>query len=177
MDSENVSSADNQQERLKTVGWIVGFTDGEGCFCISINKNKTTKLGWQVMPEFVITQGEKSLQSLKLIKNYFKCGRIFINRRNDNHKEDIHRYCVRSLIDLEERIIPFFEENQLKTYKKHSFEVWKKAVMLMRQKKLHLNINGIVRLAKMSAKINQQKQPKFLESSETIRRTRQKLNI
>lgn len=171
MCSENVSSADNQQERLKTVGWIVGFTDGEGCFCISINRNRTTKLGWQVMPEFVITQGDKSLNSLKLVKNFFDCGRIFINRRHDNHKEDLHRYCVRSLTDLEDKIIPFFESNQLKTYKRNSFKVWSKAVKLMKNKKLHLNLRGIRKLAEMSATINQQKRPKFLESSETIRQT------
>ena len=171
MSSENATSADNQQERLKTIGWIVGFTDGEGCFCISINRNKTTKLGWQVMPEFVLTQGEKSLRSLKFVKKFFGCGRIFINRRHDNHKEDLHRYCVRSLADLEEKIIPFFEENQLKTHKRKSFKVWSRAVKLMKEKKLHLNLNGIKKLAEMSAKINQQKRPKFLESSETIRRT------
>ena len=28
MIGDNVSSADNQQERLKTIGWLVGFTDG-----------------------------------------------------------------------------------------------------------------------------------------------------
>lgn len=170
MSSKNASSADNQQERLKTIGWIVGFTDGDGCFCISINRNRTTKLGWQVMPEFVITQGEKSLESLKLVKKFLKCGRIFINRRNDNHKENLHRYCVRSLSDLENKIIPFFEENQLKTYKRKSFKVWSRAVKLMKVKKLHLRLDGIRQLAEMSAKINQQKKPKFLESSETIRR-------
>ena len=171
MSSKNASSADNQQERLKTIGWIVGFTDGDGCFCISINRNKTTKLGWQVMPEFVLTQGEKSIDSLKLVKKFFGCGRIFINRRHDNHKEDLHRYCVRSLSDLEEKVIPFFTEHQLKTYKRKSFKVWSRAVKLMKDKQLHLNIDGIRQLAEMSAKINQQKKPKFLESSETIRRT------
>jgi hypothetical protein len=30
--SKNVFGADNQQERLKIAYWIVGFTDGEGCF-------------------------------------------------------------------------------------------------------------------------------------------------
>ena len=28
--SDNMLGADNQQERLRTVGWIVGFVDGEG---------------------------------------------------------------------------------------------------------------------------------------------------
>ncbi|MCX5642161.1 MAG: LAGLIDADG family homing endonuclease, partial [Candidatus Omnitrophica bacterium] len=41
-------SADNQQERLKTIGWIVGFIDGEGCFSITIQKNSTMTTGWQV---------------------------------------------------------------------------------------------------------------------------------
>jgi len=171
VNSHKVSSADNQQERLKIVGWIVGFTDGEGCFCISINKNYKAKLGWQVMPEFVITQGGKSLHSLEFVKKFFNCGRIFVNRRSDNHKENLYRYCVRNLTDLEEKIIPFFQANRLKTYKKNSFRIWSQVIKLMKQKRLHLNLIGIEKIARMSEKINQQKRPKFLESSETICRT------
>ena len=169
--SKKVSSADNQQERLKFIGWVVGFTDGDGCFCVSINKNYKTKLGWQVMPEFVLTQGEKSLKSLKLVKRFFKCGRIFINRRHDNHKENLYRYCIRSLKDLERVIIPFFKENQLKTQIAKSFNLFSKVVKLMIKKRIHLTLEGIEKIAKISAQINQQKIPKFLESPETIRRT------
>src|SRR3989338_8223795 len=97
----------NQQERLRMIGWIVGFTDGEGCFSISFIKNSTTKSGWQIFPEFVITQGYKSLSSLRAIEKYFGCGKIFINRRHDNHKENLYRYCVRSKKQLIEIIIPF----------------------------------------------------------------------
>ena len=67
--SEKVFGADNQQERLKIESWITGFTDGEGCFSVSFIRNKTTKNGWQIFPEFVITQGEKSLPALKIFKN------------------------------------------------------------------------------------------------------------
>src|SRR6185312_1522291 len=113
--SDNVSSADNQQERLELANWIVGFVDGEGCFSVSVFKNRTSKSGYQVMPEFVVTQGEKSLNVLETIKDFFACGSIFINRRYDNHKEHIYRYCVRSFADLENIIIPFFKTNQLRT--------------------------------------------------------------
>ena len=65
MSSKNGLSRDNQQERLKTIGWIVGFVDGEGCFSVSVFKNKTTKNGWQIFPEFVVTQGEKSISTLQ----------------------------------------------------------------------------------------------------------------
>ena len=37
-------SADHQQERLETVGWIVGFVDGEGTFSISVFRNVTRNL-------------------------------------------------------------------------------------------------------------------------------------
>jgi hypothetical protein len=63
--SDKASSAGNQQERLKMASWIVGFVDGEGCFSVSIFKNRTSKCGFQVMPEFVITQGQKSLNVLE----------------------------------------------------------------------------------------------------------------
>jgi len=52
--------ADNQQERLEAK-WIVGFTDGEGCFHVSINKIPEMSLGWQVLPEFRIVQHLKNV--------------------------------------------------------------------------------------------------------------------
>ena len=39
--------------------WIVGFVDGEGCFSIALYRNRTYKLGWQVLPDFVVVQGER----------------------------------------------------------------------------------------------------------------------
>ena len=87
--SDNMLGADNQQERLRTVGWIVGFVDGEGCFSVTIQK-ATTTTGWQVFPEFVVTQGAKSLQALHDLKEFFECGKVFINRRNDNHKKPLY---------------------------------------------------------------------------------------
>src|SRR3990167_1875887 len=117
-------SAENQQERLRIEQWILGFTDGEGCFSVSFIKNKTTKAGWQVFPEFVITQGAKSLPALEIIKDYFGCGRLFVNKRSDNHREPLYRYCVRSHKDLESGIIPFFKKYPLKTYKQNDFEIF-----------------------------------------------------
>ena len=122
--SKKVSSADNQQERLRIASWIVGFTDGEGCFSVSIIKNKTSKLDWQVFPEFVITQGKKSLSALKTFEKFFKCGKIYVNNRYDNHKENLYRYCVRSVKDLHEVVIPFFQSNQLITSKRNDFKIF-----------------------------------------------------
>lgn len=177
MQSKNLTSVsstkkipDNQQERLKTIGWIVGYVDGEGCFSVSMIRNKKTRYGWQVFPEFIITQGEKSLNSLQFIRRFFGCGRIFINRRHDNHRENLYRYCIRSIKDLDEKIIPFFKKNKLKTAKKKDFEIFIRIIKLMLKKK-HFDFNGLKKIANLIQEMNRKKPSKFLESSETIRRT------
>ncbi len=154
--SKKVIGADNQQERLKMAGWISGFTDGEGCFTISVIKNSTTRFGKQIFPEFVITQGEKSLDALYKIKNYFNCGSIVLNKRYDNHNEHLYRYCVRSISELQNKIIPFFEEYTLKTYKLNDFKIFKKVIKFM-IKKQHLTNEGWKKILKLASKTNRKK--------------------
>jgi hypothetical protein len=142
--------------------------DGEGCFSVSIQRCRVVKLGWQVFPEFVVTQGAKSLSALQTLQQFFGCGRIFINNRYDNHKEAIYRYCVRSLRDLREKVIPFFRQNELRTAKQQAFELFASVLELMGQKK-HLSIDGLHEIAAVASRINRQKPLRFLESSETAR--------
>ena len=151
--TDNVIGAENQQERLKTTGWVVGFIDGEGCFSVSLHKNPTTKLGWQIMPEFVATQGEKSLASLKKLQSFFGCGRIFVNHRYDNHRENLYRFCVRSFRELDERIIPFFRENELQTAKSRDFDIFAQIIGLMKEKE-HLTEKGIKKIIALATKMN-----------------------
>lgn len=170
MYSENVSSADNQQERLRIQGWLVGFTDGEGAFTISILKNSTSKTGWQVFPEFIVTQGAKSREVLDLFQDYFGCGKVYLNRRFDNHNEDLYRYCVRSLSDLKTKIIPFFRENPLKSHKAEDFKLFCQAMEAISGGE-HLNIIGLEKIAHIAMRMNRKVKPRFLESSQTIRQT------
>lgn len=169
MQSKNALGSSNQQERLEQIGWIVGFVDGEGCFTISLHKNPTTSLGLQIMPEFVLSQGQKSLSVLKMVKDYFNCGRISVNYRHDNHREDLYRFCVKSQKELRDKIIPFFKEHKLKTSKKNDFEIFSEVLELMREKQ-HLNNKGIIKIIKLIEAMNTKKKRQYvLESSETIR--------
>jgi hypothetical protein len=119
--SKNAVSAVNQQERLDP-WWIVGFTDGEGCFSVSTFRNRTCSSGFQTLFEFVITQGISSESSLQKVREYFGVGHIYLNKRYDNHRENILRYCVRRQDDLKKVIIPFFKKYPLQTAKRHDFE-------------------------------------------------------
>jgi len=164
--SNNVSRADNQQERLRLEGWISGFVDGEGCFTISIIRNK---YGWQVFPEFVVSQGEKSRAALNKIEKFFKCGYINLNTRRDNHHEQMLKYCVRSIHDLNDKIVPFFEKNKLKTYKQKDFQVFCKVIKMMILGK-HKSEKGLEKVRSLLQTMNRRKY-KVLKSSETIRQT------
>src|SRR5258707_2392295 len=111
--SDNVSGAENQQERLTTLGWVVGFTDGEGCFSVPIWRSPSMRLGWQVRPEFAVVQGASSRDVLEDLVHFLGFGKGYRNARHDNHREDLLRYCVHRLDELNEIIVPFFEANPL----------------------------------------------------------------
>jgi len=158
----------NLQESSRIAEWIVGFTDGEGCFSVSIFRNKTAKLGWQVFPEFVIAQGEKSLAALHIFEDYFGCGKIYVNKRYDNHHEPLYRYCVRTVDDLDGKIIPFFSMHELRTAKSKDFALFARIITLM-QKREHLTLEGMITIARLVEKMNHKKASNFLKSSEAIR--------
>ena len=154
--SKNVLGTDNQQERLRMGYWISGFTDGEGCFAISVIKNPTTHFGKQIFPEFVITQGAKSLAALEMMKKYFGCGSIIVNKRYDNHNENLYRYCVRSIGDLQNKIVPFFRMFPLKTYKANDFRIFQKIIALM-ERKQHLTEKGWEKVLVLASQMNRKK--------------------
>ena len=158
MSSENVTGADNQQERLKLIGWIVGVVDGEGCFTVSFFKHPKSRLRlkWEVFPEFVITQGVKSKFALEKVKNFLGCGAIYLNKRYDNHHEHLLKYVVRNRQDLLTKIIPFFEENTLLSAKKKDFRIFAKIVKMMNKGK-HLEEKGLEEIRIMVQEMNTRK--------------------
>ena len=156
--------ADNQQERLDAK-WIVGFTDGEGCFHVSINKLTGMSLGWQVLPEFRIVQHEKDESVLFKIKEYFGFGDVKINRTDFHGTRKEFR--VRGLENLN-KLIDFFNKNRLNTSKRKDFEIFSEIINLMNNKQ-HLTKEGLDKIAKLVSVMNRKPMIKYLESSETTR--------
>jgi len=101
-----------------------------------VNKHKEMKLGFQVLPEFVVVQHERDRQILEGLKSYFKCGYIKINN------EDRLCYVVRNVPHLLTIILPFFEKHKLKTKKRIDFEKFRTIVKMLETKE-HLNEEGL----------------------------------
>jgi hypothetical protein len=159
--SDNVRGAENQQERLWKHGWIAGFVDGEGCFSCPLYRNHKTRLGWQVQPSFVVVQSESSRAVLDDLVDVFGCGSVGINRRHDNHRENLVRYYVTRFSDLRDVIVPFFERNPLRTEKRHNFEKFSRIIRLM-DSRMHLRVDGMSEIAKIAQTMNRRKPSEFL---------------
>jgi LAGLIDADG DNA endonuclease family protein len=160
--SDNATGAENQQERLSTIGWVVGFVDGEGCFSCSIYRCHKMTLKWQVRPSFDVVQGESSRDALEELVRFFGCGKIYRNRRRDNHREDLLRYNVYRFGDLRTKIVPFFQRYPLRTSKRSNFEKFVRIIELMELRR-HLSVPGIIEIAEITQTMNHRK------SSEALR--------
>ena len=169
MEGDNPSGADNQQERPGAVEqWAVGFVDGEGCFSISVVRNRGCALGWQVQHEFAVTQAAPSRAALEVLIEVFGCGRIIEQHRDDNHRDPLLRFSVKRRRELTGHVIPFFVANPLRTAKQADFE-WFRQVIQMMDAGQHLSEEGLRRIAQITERMNRKQRSRYLESSEAIR--------
>ncbi len=130
--------------------WIVGFVDGEGCFYVGINKSDDLRVGYQVLPEFRIVQHKRDIQLLYAIKGFFGYGVVVPNKSKNS---DIYEYRVRKFETLHDKIVPFFESNNLLTTKKFNFLHFREIILIMKRQE-HLNEAGLARIVGIKNKMN-----------------------
>ena len=133
---------------------------GKGCFSVPIFRNHQATLHWQVQPQLVVAQSVSSRDALEELVSVFGCGKVYVNRRQDNHREDLYRYSVGRLADLREVIIPFFRDHPLRTSKRENFEKFVRVIELMdqgRQTRL-----GLIEIAEIAETMNHRKPSEVL---------------
>ena len=168
-ESDKATGAANQQERLDA--YIAGFVDGEGSFHVAIQRNPSTRVGWQLVPEFRVSQDVSRAQVLDLIRERLGCGSLRENHRGTKDRTLV--FVVRRRRDLLESIIPFFERNPLLSCKHEEFLTFAGIVRQM-EAGTHLELEGFRRLADVAVHMNGGGRYRRLhrssnpESSETI---------
>ena len=103
--------------------FLTDFTDGEGCFHVSVFKYNEYKLGWKIQLSFEIHLKAKDIALLIQIKNLFCVGKIYI-------KEKSILFRATSIKDLSV-IIDHFEKYPLITDKWSGFRLFKLAFKLI----------------------------------------------
>ena len=140
---------------MELAWYITGFADGEGCFSVSFNKREKLKSGIEIRPSFSLAQNKKNLQVLKIINTYFGCGAIRFSMNDQTY-----RYEVRSIKDLQTKVIPHFKKYPLQTAKISDFIKFEHICKLISQSK-HLNEGYLEEIIEMAYSMNESGSRKY----------------
>jgi len=136
--------------------YITGFTDGEGCFSLSLHQEKRMFTGWQIKPIFSIALHNRDINILEAIQRTFGVGKIY------KHGAYSIQYRVSSLKDIK-IIIAHFDNYPLITKKCIDYLLFKQAFSLM-EKKEHLTNEGLLKLISIKSVLNRGLSERFKES-------------
>ena len=156
------------------IHYLLGFVDGEGCFCVAIKKQDSAKMRWVLDPVFHITQHERSKEILYNFKKLLECGEVV----RKYGQENTLMLLVHRRKDFLDKIIPFFRKNKL-LIKRKNFELFAEVVESLDQH-AHADVKDFRKLVKKVFLMNgggvyrKHKLKDILDSlgsSETIRQT------
>jgi hypothetical protein len=152
MDRDNPTGADNQQETESVLAleawWVVGFIDGEGCFSVSIHRNRGAPHGGQLLPAFHAYQHRDHAHVLEELQRFFGCGVI----RPKGPSSSVLTYSVQHRRELLGVVIPFFERHTL-VVKGADFASFRTIVRSLVAKE-HLEREGFERLVRLAYGMN-----------------------
>ena len=100
---------------------VTGNFDGEGCFSVSVYKNKKMKTGYSITVTAEIKQAKLSENILHGVKFYFN------DKGSITSHNNISRYKVSSINDIITYIIPHFDNYPLLSSKQLNYLDFKKA--------------------------------------------------
>lgn len=134
--NSSIPSLSSKPNKFKMHPWFVtGFTDGEGCFHISITKDKGKKVGWIIKLIFQISLHEKYRALLEQVNDFFGVDNIY----QQGPQSIIFQVC--SIKDLK-IIFNHFNKFPMVTEGCADYLLFKQAYNLMIRKE-HLTFSGL----------------------------------
>ena len=101
---------------MLTSDYIVGLTDGEGCFLVQIRTD------CRIVLRYFITQRFDNKELLDKVFEFFKIGYVYRKFQGNDKKKMTFVYEVTKQDDIQKVIVPFFKEHPLEGVKNKSFE-------------------------------------------------------
>ena len=134
--------------------YVVGLTDGEGCFYVNIWKSVSYRAGYGVQLHFHLKMQEKDRPLLEKIKNTLECGAVYFQKERRTNHCQCYRYTVSSQKEILENIIPFFQQYPLQSVTKlQSFLIFCQIADLVKSGR-HLTESGIEEIRTLKSKMN-----------------------
>ena len=135
-------------ENIPDPNWIAGFTSGEGNFYVNVSESNQLKVGHIVQLKFSIAQHSKDLKLLEAIIKYLGAG--IIEKKTNN---SVVRLRITKISDINNIIIPLFEQCNIHGLKQFDYLDWFKVANLMSEGK-HLTIEGLKEIRTIKSGMN-----------------------
>lgn len=133
---------------IKDPQWVAGFTEGDGCFNVSVRKSNSTKSGVQVILRYQVTQHIRDSVLVHNFVEFFGCGNHTV--RSNKIACD---FVVSKFSDICKIIIPFFDNYPLFGVKAQNYADFKKAAEIIKVKG-HLTDSGLEEIQKIKVGMN-----------------------
>ena len=158
--SKNSLRADNQQVSKKINNdYFSGFVDGEGCFYVGFSKRKDLPIGWQIVTEFHVSQNPGSRNVLEALRDRLRCGYLKPNHAKSS-TDNTWVLIVKDRKELQEKVIPFFENHPLHSAKNKDFLLFKKVLKNIKKGR-HLYQKGFKQIVELVFSANRQTKKRY----------------
>ena len=135
--------------------YVVGLTDGEGCFYVNMGASSRYRAGQRVQLHFHLKMQERDRDLLEKVKNTIGCGAVYFQKEQRANHCQCYRYTVSSERDIQEIVIPFFKQHPLQSATKSaSLDIFCQIASLVKEKE-HLTPEGIEKIRALKARMNQ----------------------
>lgn len=120
--------------------YVTGLVDGEGYFSVMTNIGGRGGIGLK----FGMKLRADDKELLDNIRNFFKCGKIYLGSNGSEILRDKHyrrnakpayQYEIFRKEDIENIVIPFFDNYPLQGKKQNDFLIWREIAELRKQQK------------------------------------------
>lgn len=133
---------------IPDINWLVGFVEGEGCFMVNILQD-LNKTKYYVSLNFSISQHDRDSNLLNGLIKYLNCGRCTHGRKEIN-------FVISKFEDINNRIIPIFNEYPMLGTKQADFLDFCKIAKLVENKE-HLTKEGVERIKIIKSNMNRKR--------------------
>lgn len=135
--------------------YVVGLTDGEGCFYVNIWKSPAYRAGSAVQLHFHLKMQERDRELLELVRTTIGCGAVYFQKEQRSNHCQCYRYTVSAQRDILNTVIPFFKKYPLQSASKRAnFEIFCQIAELVKEGK-HLTPEGLEEIRMLKARMNQ----------------------
>jgi len=136
--------------------YIVGLTDGEGCFYVNLterDKTKNPKAHIRAKSHFYIKLRADDLTVLEKIKNYLGFGFIYFQKEKRKNHSACYRFEINSNAD-KLKLIEFFDKHLLQSpKKKRDFKIFSQVTKMIINRD-HFNQQGIAKIRQLKASMH-----------------------